>query len=61
MERLSDHIRQTKIEFYQLLTYTGDVDLNQKLEEWENFYNFYRPHTALSGKTPYEILRERLQ
>ena len=27
-------------EFYQLLTYTDDVDLNKKLMEWENFYNF---------------------
>jgi transposase InsO family protein len=50
-----------KREFYQLLTYTGDVDLNEKLEEWQNFYNFYRPHTALNGKTPYEVLREKLQ
>ena len=29
--------RTDKQEFYQLLTYTGDVDLNAKLAEWENF------------------------
>jgi transposase InsO family protein len=48
-------------EFYQLLTYTTDVDLNKKLAEWENFYNFHRPHGGLHGKTPFEILREKLQ
>jgi hypothetical protein len=26
----------------------------------EHFYNFQRPHGAHKGKTPYEILRERL-
>jgi hypothetical protein len=34
-------------EFYQLLTYQDDVDLNKKLKEWKNFYNYYRPHTSL--------------
>lgn len=48
-------------EFYQLLTYTDDVDLNKKLEEWEGFYNYHRPHSSLKGKTPYEVLREKLQ
>ena len=52
--------RTDKQEFYQLLTYTGDVDLNQKLAEWENFYNYHRPHGAFQGKTPYETLREKL-
>lgn len=48
-------------EFYQLLTYTDDVDLNKKLEEWEGFYNYHRPHSSLKGKPPYEVLREKLQ
>jgi len=47
-------------EFYQLLTYTDDVDLNKKLLQWEDFYNLNRPHGGLNGKTPYEILRENL-
>ncbi len=50
-----------KEEFYQLLSYTDDVDLNKKLEEWESFYNYHRPHSAHSGKTPYEILKEKMQ
>jgi len=53
--------RTDKDEFYQLLTYTDDVDLNKKLETWENFYNFNRPHGAFDGKTPYEALKCTLE
>jgi len=49
--------RSDKEEFYQLLTYTDDVNLNEKLADWEHFYNFNRPHGAFNGKTPYEALR----
>jgi len=52
--------RSDEQEFYQLLSYTGDVDLNAKLAEWEKFYNLARPHGAHNGKTPYEALREKL-
>ena len=52
--------RSDQQEFYQLLSYKGDVDLEAKLAEWEKFYNFNRPHGAFNGKTPYEALRERL-
>ena len=47
-------------EFYQLLEYRGDVDLEKKFSLWESFYNFQRPHGAHQGKTPYESLREKL-
>lgn len=50
-----------KREFYQLLTYTDDVDLDKKLVEWEDSHNLNRPHGGLNGKPPYEILREKLQ
>ena len=52
--------RTDQEEFYQLLTYTDDVDLNKKLEAWEQFYNYDRPHGAFDGKTPYEALRNLL-
>ena len=52
--------RSDQQEFYQLLSYKGDVDLEAKLDEWERFYNFARPHGAFKGKIPYEALRERL-
>lgn len=47
-------------EFYQLLSYTDDVDLNKKLKIWEEFYNYHLPHGSLKGKTPYEVLKEKL-
>lgn len=52
--------RTDEDEFYQLLTYTDDVDLGAKLKEWEHFYNLQRPHKSLKGKTPYEVLRQKL-
>jgi transposase InsO family protein len=52
--------RADEQEFYQLLHYTDDVDLNKKLKIWEDFYNFHRPHGAFKGKTPYEILKEKI-
>jgi transposase InsO family protein len=53
--------RTDQTEFYQLLTYTDDVDLNAKLEVWENFYNYDRPHISLDGKTPYEVMKSLLE
>lgn len=53
--------RSDQQEFYQLLSYKGDVDLEAKLDEWERFYNFARPHGAHNGQTPYEALRDKLR
>lgn len=49
-----------KREFYQMLEYVDDVDLNKKLAQWEDYYNFLRPHAAHMGKTPYEKLKQRM-
>jgi transposase InsO family protein len=49
-------------EFYRLLdgTVVDDTPVfNLRLQEWENFYNFDRPHGALGGQTPYERLRQK--
>ena len=46
-----------KKEFYQLLTYTDDVNLNEKLKQWEQSYNFNRPNGSFKGKIPYEVLK----
>ncbi len=47
-------------EFYQLLDKGGVTDdihlFNEKLREWEDYYNYHRPHGALGGQTPYERL-----
>ncbi|MEX2133133.1 MAG: IS481 family transposase, partial [Acidimicrobiia bacterium] len=34
---------------------------NDKLQEWEDFYNFNRPHGGLDGQTPYERLKQKTQ
>jgi hypothetical protein len=47
-------------EFYQLLNYKDDVDLEAKPAEWERFYSFARPHGAHNAKTSYEALRDEL-
>ena len=43
-----------------MLDYNGDVDLRQKLGQWEDYYNYLRPHSAQAGKTPYEMLKLRM-
>jgi len=51
-------------EFYRLLdgVVIDDTQLfNDKLQEWEDFYNFGRPHGGLGGQTPYERLRQKTQ
>ena len=50
-------------EFYRMLDHGVIVDdvnvFNDKLQEWEDFYNFHRPHGGLGGQTPYERLRQK--
>ena len=49
-------------EFYRTLegVVIDDTKLfNERLREWENFYNYDRPHGALGGGTPYERLRQK--
>ena len=49
-------------EFYRMLdgVVIDDTGLfNQKLQEWEDFYNFHRPHGGLGGQTPHERLRQK--
>jgi transposase InsO family protein len=49
-------------EFYRMLkgVVIDDTELfNDRLQEWEDFYNYNRPHAGLGGQTPYERLREK--
>ena len=49
-------------EFYRLLesVVIDDTGLfNDRLQEWENFNNFDRPHGRLGGQTPLEKLRQK--
>ena len=50
-------------EFYRMLdgVVVDDAKVfTTKLQEWEDFYNFDRPHGALGGQTPYERLRQKI-
>lgn len=49
-------------EFYRMLDGVVIDDagvFNERLREWEAFYNFNRPHGGLGGQTPYERLRQK--
>jgi transposase InsO family protein len=49
-------------EFYRLLDGAVIDDakvFNDKLQEWEDYYNYHRPHGGLDGQTPYERLRQK--
>jgi transposase InsO family protein len=51
-------------EFYHLLdgVVIDDAQVfNDKLQEWEDFYNYHWPHGSLGGQTPYERLKQRTQ
>ena len=51
-------------EFYRMLegVVIDDAQVfNDKLQEWEDFYNYHRPHGSLGGQTPYERLKQRTQ
>jgi transposase InsO family protein len=37
----------------------GAGQFNQKLKEWEDYYNYHRPHGRLDGQTPYERLPQK--
>ena len=51
-------------EFYRMLdgVLIDDAQVfNDKLREWEDYYNYDRPHGALAGQTPFESLRLKAQ
>jgi len=51
-------------EFYRMLQgviIDSSGLFNEKLQEWENFYNFQRPHASFAGRTPFERLQEKLK
>jgi hypothetical protein len=46
-------------EFYRQLkgVVIHDTQLfNDKLQEWQDYYNYHRPHGSLGGQVPYERL-----
>ena len=58
--RSNGHIAWTTRSSISSSTRTASRDdihlFNEKLREWEDYYNYHRPHGALDGQTPYERL-----
>jgi len=51
-------------EFYRMLdgVVIDETELfNDKLQQWEDFYNFNQPHGGLGGQTPYERLKQKTE
>jgi len=46
-------------EFYPTIDLKSP-DLQQRLQDWQDHYNQYRPHGSLQGCTPWEAWQERL-
>ena len=46
-----------KEEFYPTLDFDHD-DLQEKLDEWQHYYNWFRPHGAHNGKSPMDKYSE---
>jgi transposase InsO family protein len=47
-------------EFYPTVD-LSDPDLEQRIEEWQFFYNWYRPHGSLKGQTPMDTACDLLK
>lgn len=49
-------------EFYRLqdgIVIDDSGLFEEKLQEWEDYYNYQRPHGGLDGQTPYERLLQK--
>lgn len=44
-------------EFYSTID-LQDSELSQKLQDWQDYYNEFRPHGSLNGETPWEKWNE---
>jgi transposase InsO family protein len=50
---------QTDLQEFYMTANLKDSQLNDRLEEWQFHYNWYRPHSSLNGKTPMHIVVEK--
>jgi transposase InsO family protein len=52
--------QKTDLEEFYAAVDLKDANLAQKLDDWQCYYNEFRPHSALGGKTPWERWGELL-
>lgn len=53
--------RTDKEEFYSTVNLNLDELKNETLPEWQHYYNWQRAHGSFKGKTPMDIVCERLE
>jgi len=57
---IDDYTRIRVLKIYDACNQrTARLSSNEKLREWEDYYNHHRPHGALGGEPPYERLLAR--
>lgn len=49
-----------RIEFWATAD-LADPNLEEQLEEWQTYYNWYRPHTSLNGRIPIDVCWDLLK
>lgn len=51
--------QQTDLQEFYRTANLKDPELNERLGEWQFYYNYQRPHSSLNGKTPAEAAAEK--
>lgn len=52
--------QQTDLQEFYVTANLKDPQLNDRLEEWQFHYNWHRAHSSLKGKTPVDVVTEKL-
>ena len=53
-----ERTQRADLEEFWATTNPKSVDLRQRLDEWQHFWNWHRPHTALGGRSPIDRVCE---
>ena len=56
-----ERVQRTALEEFWPTVELDDPQLGQRLDEWQHFYNWQRPHDSLGGRSPIDRICERLQ
>ncbi len=52
--------QQTDLQEFYITANLKDPQLNDRLEEWQFHYNWHRAHSSLKGKTPIDVVNDKL-